>query len=113
MADGRLIALSLKPDGLADDCTRATLVVTAMPAPKGCEATVIELKRLRAQGTMALRRQQRGFIVDAVRPRGTNRPWSPSSGDYVEAEANSGGGGANPARPADATPAEQDLQTED
>ncbi len=113
MADGRLIALSLKPDGLADDCARTALVVTAMPAPPGCEATVIELKRLRAQGTMALRHQQRGFIIDAVRPRGTNRPWSPASIDYVEAETNSGVGGANPARPADATPAEQDLQTED
>ena len=50
MADGRLIALSLKPDGLTDDCARAVLIVTAMPAPPGCEATVIELKRLRAQG---------------------------------------------------------------
>jgi competence protein ComEC len=53
--DGRFIALSLKPDGLADDCAHAALIVTRTPAPSGCKATVIELKRLRAQGAMALR----------------------------------------------------------
>jgi competence protein ComEC len=111
MADGRFVALSLKPDGLADDCARAALIVTAMPVPPACEATVIELKRLRAQGTMALRRQQHGFTVDAVKPRGTNRPWSPSSGDF-ETDADPAVGGTS-ARPADATPAESDLQTED
>jgi competence protein ComEC len=113
MADGRFVALSLKPDGLADDCAHAALIVTAMPAPSGCEATVIELKRLRAQGTMALRRQKHGFIVDAVKPRGTNRPWSPSSGDFGEAESDAAVSGSSTARPADATPAESDLQTED
>ena len=46
MADGRFVALSLKPDGLADDCARAALIVTARPAPPACEAAVIELKRL-------------------------------------------------------------------
>jgi hypothetical protein len=111
MADGRFVALSLKPDGLADDCVRAALIVTAMPVPPACDATVIELKRLRAQGTIALRRQQHGFIVDAVKPRGTNRPWSPSSGDF-ETDADPAVGGTS-ARPADATPAESDLQTED
>src|ERR1700728_364679 len=74
MASGRLVALSLKPDGLADDCARAALIVTASPAPAGCRATAIELKRLRAQGAMALRWTRRGLVIDAVRARGTNRP---------------------------------------
>jgi competence protein ComEC len=111
MADGRFVALSLTPDGLADDCARAALIVTAAPVPPACEAIVIDLKRLRAQGAMVLRRKQHGFIVDAVKPRGTNRPWSPASGD-LEAESNSVAGGAA-VRPSDATPAEADLQTED
>jgi competence protein ComEC len=111
MADGRFVALSLKPDGLADDCARAALIVTATPVPPACEATVIDLRRLRAQGAMALRRKQHGFIVDAVKPRGTNRPWSPASGD-AETESNPVAGGTA-ARPADATPAEADLQRED
>jgi competence protein ComEC len=111
MAGGRLIALSLKPDGLADDCARAALIVTANPAPAACGATAIDLKRLRAQGAMALRWTRRGLVVDAVKPRGTNRPWSPSAGD-VETEAEPAAG-RTVARPADATPAESDLQTED
>jgi competence protein ComEC len=110
MADGRFVALSLKPDGLADDCERAALIVTATSVPPPCGATVIELKRLRAQGAMVLRRTQRGFSVDAVKPRGTNRPWSPSAGDFENADSAVGG---TSAQPADATPAESDLQTED
>jgi competence protein ComEC len=116
MADGRLIALSLKPDGLADDCARAALIVTARPVASTCEATVIGLKRLRAQGTMALRRTRSGFSIEAVRPRGINRPWSPLAGDFeTEAEAGAGGtsAGGTSARPADATPAETDLQPDD
>ena len=112
MADGRLVALSLKPEGLADDCARAALIVTANPAPAACGATAIDLKRLRAQGAMTLRWTRRGLIVDAVKPRGTNRPWSPSAGDF-ETDADSAVGGTISARPADATPAESDLQTED
>jgi competence protein ComEC len=109
MADGRLIALSLKPEGLADDWS--ALIVTARPVALTCQATVIEMKRVRAQGAMALRQTQRGFIVEAVKPRGTNRPWSPSAGDFeTEAEP---AAGATSARPADATPAETDLQPDD
>jgi competence protein ComEC len=111
MADGRFVALSLRPDGLADDCARAALIVTATAAPSACEATVIELKRLRAQGTMALRRKPHGFVVDAVKPRGISRPWSPASGE-AETESDPAARGTS-ARPADATPAESDLQTED
>jgi competence protein ComEC len=91
MADGRFVALSLKPDGLADDCARAALIVTARPVASTCEATVIESKRLRAQGAMALRRTRSGFGIEAVRPRGTNRPWSPSAGDFETENLSVGG----------------------
>ena len=112
MADGRLVARSLKPDGLADDCARAALIVAATSAPPGCAATVIDLKRLRAQGAMMLRSTPSGFVIDAVKPRGTNRPWSPSSGD-IEGSAAPVAAAAKPAHPADATPAESDLQAGD
>jgi competence protein ComEC len=111
-ASGRLIALSLQPDGLADDCARAALIVTVNPTPSACAATAIELKRLRAQGAMALRWTPRGLIVVAAKPRGTNRPWSPGAGD-VEMEAEPPAAGGALARPVDATPAEPDLQGED
>jgi competence protein ComEC len=111
MASGRLVALSLKPAGLADDCARAALIVTANPLPPTCAAPAIDLKRLRAQGATAVRWTSRGFIFDAVRPRGTRRPWSPAAGE-VEAEAEFARGGTS-ARPADATPTEPAPQGED
>jgi competence protein ComEC len=111
MADGRFVALSLKPDGLADDCARTALIVTASPAPPRCQATVLELKRLRAQGAMALRWTRRGLVIDAVKPRGADRPWAPATGD-AETDRELAVGGA-PARPADATPPEAELQSED
>jgi competence protein ComEC len=109
MADGRIVALSLKPDWLTDDCARAALIVTAAPTPRGCDARAIELKRLRAQGAMALHWRPHGFVIDAVKPKGTNRPWSPGAGD-VETDVEPA---AAATRPIDATPAERDLQTED
>jgi competence protein ComEC len=117
MADGRFVALSLRPAGLADDCTRAALIVTASPAPPGCQATVIDLKRLRAQGATALRWTKRGLVTDTVRPRGVSRPWSPAAGD-AEAEnepagkTSTGTPAGKSARPADATPPAE-LQDED
>src|SRR5579872_2983373 len=106
MADGRFVALSLRSDGLADDCARAALIVTPRPAASTCQATVIELARLRAQGAMALRVKGNGFVADAVRPRGTNRPWWPGAGD-IETEL----APANP-RANDATP-QVEFQTEE
>ncbi len=112
MANGRFVAQSLKPDGLADDCERAALIVTASSAPPGCGATVIDVKRLRAQGAMILRSTPSGFVIDAVKPRGTNRPWAPSTNNF-EGAAAPVGGATKSAHPADATPAEPDLQAGD
>jgi competence protein ComEC len=112
LADGRFVALTLRPDALADDCGRAALLVTTRQAPPACASTVIELQRLRRQGAMALRRNGYGFVVDAVKPRGVNRPWAPAAtGDAEAAEPTT----LAPAAPraVDATPAEADLQAED
>ena len=113
LADGRFVALTIRPDALADDCGRAALVVTARQAPPGCSSTVIDLERLRRQGAMALRRTKGGFAVDAVKPRGVNRPWAPAA--EGESETESAALGPRPAVPrgVDATPAEADVQSED
>jgi competence protein ComEC len=60
---------------------------------------------------MALRRTRDGFTVDAVRPKGADRPWSPAVGGDAETERVL----ARPAAPrsVDATPAEADLQADD
>ncbi|MCP3389446.1 ComEC family competence protein [Bradyrhizobium sp. CCGB12] len=112
LADGRLVALSLRIDALADDCSRAALVVTARPAPPDCAAMVIDRQRLTSQGALALTQRGDGFAVQAVRVRGTSRPWLPAGageGDF--------GGSIAPKTAAprnrDATPAEADLQADD
>ena len=106
------MALALRPDALADDCERAVLLVTARPTPSACAAAVIDQDRLRRQGALALRRSRDGFVVEAVRPRGVDRPWSPA------VPGGSEGGEANLARPVtprsvDATPSEADRQAEE
>ena len=111
LADGGLVALALRPDALADDCERAVLLVTARQAPAACAAAVIDQDRLRRQGALALRRSRDGFAVEAVRPRGVDRPWSPAVPGGSEGEANL----ARPAAPpgVDATPSETDRQAEE
>ncbi|MDB5606299.1 MAG: competence protein ComEC [Bradyrhizobium sp.] len=111
MAGGAFVTLALRPDALADDCERATLVVTARQAPPACPSPVISEDRLRRQGAMALRRSRNGFVVDAVRPTGVDRPWSPAVAGATEADPNF----LHPAagRAVDATPSEADLQAEE
>jgi competence protein ComEC len=114
MANGRLVALALRPEALGDDCERAALLVTARPVPPpSCPSPVMSADRLRRQGAIALRRTGSGFALDAVRPRGLDRPWSPApAGDTAEDETSLSPRPAAP-RTIDATPAEADLQAED
>ncbi|WP_407189639.1 ComEC/Rec2 family competence protein [Bradyrhizobium centrosematis] len=111
LADGRLVALALRIDALADDCSRATLVVTPRPAPPDCAAMVVDRQRLVRQGALALTQRGDGFSVQAVRARGSNRPWLPAGAG----EGDFDGSLAPKAAPRnrDATPSETDLQADD
>jgi competence protein ComEC len=112
LADGRLVALASRIDALADDCSRAALVVTSRPAPPDCAAMMVDRQRLVRQGALALTRRGDGFAVQAVRARGTNRPWSPAAAGEGDFEGALMPRAAAP-RSKDATPAEADLQAED
>ncbi len=111
-AGGAFVALTLRSEALADDCERATLIVTARQVPAGCAASVIDTERLRRQGAMVLRRGREGFAVDAVKTRAIDRPWSPAIAGDGEVEATILVPRPSP-RAVDATPAEADLQAED
>ena len=109
---GGFVALATHPDALEDDCERAMLIVTAQSAPQGCAASVIDGERLRRHGVLMLRRTGNSFAVDAVKPNGIDRPWSPAVPGDAEGEATLRIPGAS--RPAvDATPAEADVQADD
>ena len=112
LADGRFVALALKPDALGDDCERAALVVTAKQAPSACPAAVIDLERLRRQGAMALRRTRDGFTIDAIKPRGVDRPWSPAPAVDTADETTLIPRPAG-AKGVDATPSEADVQADE
>jgi competence protein ComEC len=113
LVGGAFIALTQRPEALADDCERAVLIVTARPAPQGCAAAVIDAERLRRQGGLALRRNRDGFVIDAVRPAGLDRPWSPAISGEGEPETTVRIQGTSAPHVIDATPSESDLQPED
>jgi competence protein ComEC len=111
LPDGGFVTLVLRPEALADDCTRAAVIVTSRQAPAGCGALVIGQERLQNQAAISLWRTRGGFAIDAVRPNGVDRPWSPAIDDQTEPESSTTR--SAPARPVDATPAEADLQAEE
>src|SRR3979490_1883052 len=86
LPDGGFVALVLRPEALADDCKRAAVIVTARQAPPHCGALVMRQERLQKQAATSLRRTRAGFVIDAVRPNGVDRPWSPTVGEATEAE---------------------------
>lgn len=112
MPDGRLVALSWRPDALADDCARTALVVTSWQAPRDCAAAVIDRARLSQQGALLARRRGETFSVTAVRPNGISRPWWPGAADANEFDTTLTPR-ARQSRAPDATPAEADQQQED
>ena len=112
-AGGALVALSLRPEAIADDCERAAVIVTARQVPSPCRASVIDAERLRRQGPLVLRATGEGFAIDAVKPRGIDRPWSPSAGGDTS-DGDTIIAASRPARQAvDATPSEADLQADE
>jgi competence protein ComEC len=111
LADGAFVALTLQPDGFTDDCLRAAVIVTTRQPPSDCRALVINRDQLMRNGATTLQRTANGFSIDAIRPRGVDRPWAPAIADDSETEV--AGNRVTPARPVDATPVETDLQPED
>ncbi|GKT26408.1 ComEC family competence protein, partial [Aduncisulcus paluster] len=92
---GAFVALATRPEALADDCERAALI------------------RLRRHGALMLRRIRDGYAIEAVRPGGIDRPWSPAVPGDGESEPILRVPAAAPRPAVDATPSEVDVQGED
>lgn len=110
---GAFVALATRPEALADDCERAALIVATRPAPRDCSASVIDTERLRRHGALMLRRIRDGYAIEAVRPGGIDRPWSPAVPGDGESEPILRVPAAAPRPAVDATPSEVDVQGED
>jgi competence protein ComEC len=100
LADGAIVAVSRGPAALADDCSRAALVVTPRAPPPGCAAMVIDRKALRGTGAVALVHRDGNFEVTESRPGGLDRPWARH---YAPGEARPAPGSVPRPEP-DATP---------
>jgi competence protein ComEC len=111
-AGGGFVAQALRGDALADDCERAALVVTSRQPPKDCAASVIDAARLKRQGALALWRKGDGFAVEAAKPKGFDRPWSPAEAGDADGDGNILTRPPAP-RPRDATPSETDVQADE
>ena len=112
MADGRYVTIAKRADAFADDCEKAAIIVTARQQPPACKARVFDQQRLQQTGSLALYGNGSAFAVQAVTPVGSNRPWARNA---LEAdEAGEGTASRSPtSRPADATPAVENLPPED
>ena len=114
MAGGGFVALALRPEALADDCERAALIVTARQPPAACARLGDRCRAPAPAGRAGAAANGRdGFVVDAVKPRGFDRPWSPAVAGDGEAEADHPRAASAAPRAVDATPAEADLQADE
>ena len=77
LPDGRVLSLVLDRRAFAQDCGRADIVVSPLPAPSGCAAELVfDAGRLRATGAMALRLDDGDVQLRPARGPGEDRPWS-------------------------------------
>jgi competence protein ComEC len=109
LANGDVVAMARSAAALADDCARASVMVTQREAPPDCAATTIDRKVLRARGALSLQRDGNGWQIEAARPSGTDRPWAramPGAAELVTSTRSRA-----PTR--DATPRTEDLEADD
>jgi competence protein ComEC len=109
LSDSALVALSIRPDAIEEDCLRAAVVVAALDIPSDCAAIAIDHMTMRAAGAVALYHNGNSFDVVRARPRGQDRPWARS----VEEGSDSVQRPAGRAHPRDATPRPEDVDPTD
>ena len=110
--EGDLIALARQPDALADDCTRAKVLITPYQVSSDCTAQVFHRDALRELGGVTLRKTVQGYSITASQTVGIDRPWSPAIPDVSTGpHGNNATGRKSSRQPVDATPpvAEQEA----
>lgn len=81
---GKLISHVLHPEALAEDCRRASVLITALRLPQSDHCTqpdvVIDGRGLQEKGAHLLRVRDGEIVVDYVAAHRGNRPWSYKAG---------------------------------
>jgi competence protein ComEC len=108
LTDGTVVALARSAEAFAEDCARAALVLSSREAPPDCGATVVDRKKWRAGGALALRRTGEGWAIVSARPAAQDRPWAPASAAGSEQGARAPTANRPDAR--DVTPRREDLE---
>jgi competence protein ComEC len=96
---------------LADDCTRAALIVTQRVAPADCAAKVLDRRTLRSNGAMALTYRNGNFEAASARPEGFERPWTRRR--EITRNATPPSVAASGASPRDAAPPQPDIDAQE
>ncbi len=79
LPDGAALALVNDYAGLAEDCSRAKILVTPLYAPWGCAAPLlIDRRKLEETGAITLRYVNGEPVMQTARTPGEDRPWSPA-----------------------------------
>ncbi|MFY9685617.1 MAG: ComEC/Rec2 family competence protein [Pseudolabrys sp.] len=76
LGDGRLVSMVLGIEAFAEDCARATVVISARESPAGCGATLIDRALWQSYGAIALRWTGDHFAKTVALPRNHDRPWT-------------------------------------
>lgn len=76
LPEGRFVALVQDRRAFPEDCTRATLILTRLRAPPGCQAAlVVDGPFLRDHGATIIRRAEAGHEIATARSPNDIRPW--------------------------------------
>ena len=81
--DGRVVALSLKLAALIEDCTRADVLISAIPIRRPCPAPEFVRDRFDVlhDGAMSLTFTANGVRIETVAGERGVRPWSKRAGN--------------------------------
>ena len=104
MPDHSLVALSFTLEALAEDCGKASLVVTTRSAPLDCTALLVDRDELRTSGALAINRVGKTFEIVRANPQGQDRPWARQTKPVAQAAQ------TGRALPPDATPRAEDIE---
>ncbi len=128
LADGRLISMVLSAEAFAEDCARATIVVTQHEALPSCSSVVVDRNAWQTHGAVTLRRAGATFERTETLASGYDRPWThhvadtpagksaaKSAGMSVAKRSGASPLGRTPGRgePPEATPRAEDLDAGD